>query len=226
MKPTYQVRIWQEDSWWLARVMAAGDGADMSPLNALTQARSLARIESMGRDLIATILDTGEDAFEVTFEYLLPGESGDLVRQARGARAWLDAAQGLWQERSATAVRALAEEGYSLRETATLLGLSHQRVDQILRSASEHKHSNVVVFCEGLSDAGWPRQAMPTATREDFPTIFVAVGGSVASGLISPGDREDKKLEDRFRALLHEAALRLSENAKHADPEVSSGAND
>src|ERR1700733_12691666 len=57
VKPRYEVRIWPEDGWWLARVMAAGDGADPSPLNALTQARSVAKIESMGRDLIATVLD-------------------------------------------------------------------------------------------------------------------------------------------------------------------------
>jgi hypothetical protein len=59
--------------------MAASDDADTSPLNALTQARSLAKIEPMARDLIATILDADEDSPDVKFEYLLPGDSGDLV---------------------------------------------------------------------------------------------------------------------------------------------------
>jgi hypothetical protein len=68
VKPTYQLRAWREDDWWLARVVAAGDGADRAPLNALTQARSLARIESMGRDLIATVLDASEETFDVEFE--------------------------------------------------------------------------------------------------------------------------------------------------------------
>ena len=65
VKPTYEVRAWQDDDWWLARVVAASDNADTSPLNSLTQARSLAEVEPMARDLIATILDVDEDAFGV-----------------------------------------------------------------------------------------------------------------------------------------------------------------
>jgi hypothetical protein len=226
VKPTYQVRAWQEDNWWLARVMAASDGADTSPLNAITQARSVAKIESMSRDLIATILDVADDAFDVKFEYLLPGESGDLVCQARGARAWLDAAQDLWQERSATAARALAEEGFSLRETATLLGLSHQRVDQILGSHSERKQSNVLVLCEGPSDAAWLRQAMPSAERGDFAPVFVVVGGSLDSWVVAAGDREDEQARNHFWALLQKAASRASGDRNRTDPKVSSRASD
>ena len=211
VKPTYQVRIWQEDGWWLARVMAASDGADASPLNALTQARSLAKIESMGRDLIATVLDSDEDAFDVKFEHMLPGDSGDLVCQAKGARAWLEAAQDLWQERSAAAARALADEGYSLRETATLLGISHQRVDQIL-SHSERQRSNVVVICEGPSDAALLRQVMPASAREDFATIFVVGTGSVGSWVISHRDALDAQFTNRCRALVHEAASLTDED--------------
>jgi DnaJ-domain-containing protein 1 len=211
MKPTYQVRIWHEDGWWLARVMAASEGADASPLNALTQARSLARIESMGRDLIATILDAGEDTFDVEFDYLLPGDSGDLVCQAKGARAWLEAAQDLWQQRSAAAARALAGEGYSLRETAALLGLSHQRVDQILGSHADRRHSSTVVICEGPSEAEWLRQAAP------WPVILVVGGGSAGSWVISRGDELDIEVANRFRVLLHDARAAIDENRSRTD---------
>jgi hypothetical protein len=196
--------------------MDASDGDDASPLNALTQARSLAKIESLGRDLIATILDADEDAFDVAFEYVLPGESGDLVCQARGARAWLDAAQDLWQERSAAAAKALAEEGYSLRETAALLGLSHQRVDQILGS-SERKQSNVRVFCEGPAEAAWLRHAMHAASRDDFAPLFIVVDASVGSWVISHSE-----CENQLRILLHEAASRTGEDRRHTDPEIPS----
>lgn len=134
MLATYRVRVWRADDWWLARVVTASDGADAAPVNAVTQARSLAKIEPMGRDLVATILDDNADAFGVDFDYVLPGGIGELVDLARDARGRMNAAQELWQERAARAVRALAAEGYSLRETATLLSLSHQRVDQILRT--------------------------------------------------------------------------------------------
>jgi hypothetical protein len=223
VKPSYQVRIWHEDGWWLARVMAASDDADTSVLNALTQARGLAKIESMARDLIATILDADEDSFNVRFEYLLPGESGDLVCQAKGARAWLDAARALWQERSAAAARTLTGEGYSLRETAALLGLSHQRVDQILGSHSEHRRTDIVVLCEGPSDAAWLRQAMPAVSRDDFAPVFVVVGGgSVGSWVFSHGDRDDKELRDQVKTLLREAASRVDANHNRADQETQS----
>jgi hypothetical protein len=109
MKPTYEVKVWQEDDWWLARVVSASDGADPSPLNALTQARTLTKIGPMARDLVATILDAEEDTFDIVLDYVLPDDVGELLCQARGARAWLDAAQELWQERSAIAARALAD---------------------------------------------------------------------------------------------------------------------
>jgi hypothetical protein len=216
VKPAYHVRIWQEDGWWLARVMAASDGADASPLNALTQARSLTKIESMGRDLISTILDADEDAFDVKFEYSLPGESGDLVCQAHGARAWLDAAQALWQERSAAAARALADEGFSLRETATLLGLSHQRVDQILGSHSEHKPSNLLILCEGHSDAAWLRRVMPATASAESATVFIIVGGSTESWVTAHGNREREQLKGHIKALVQEAVSGAGRD--HDDP--------
>jgi hypothetical protein len=43
----YRVKAWKDDGWWLARVTGASDGADLSPVNALTQARSLAKTEEM-----------------------------------------------------------------------------------------------------------------------------------------------------------------------------------
>ena len=132
MKPTYDVRAWREQGWWLARVVAASDGADTTPLDAHTHARSLARIEQMARDLVATILDADEDSFDVELEYVLPDDVEPLVYEAIGARTWLDAAQELWQEHSAVAVRALAEQGFSPPETAKLLGLPDQLVDQLL----------------------------------------------------------------------------------------------
>jgi len=146
MKPTYQVRVWPDNDWWLARVVAASDEADPAPLNAITQARSLTKIESMARDLIATILDADEDDIDVSLDYDLPDDVGELVCQAKGARAWLDAAQELWQDRSTVAAHALAEKGYSLRETATLLGLSHQRVDQLLGSHADRQPGTVWLF--------------------------------------------------------------------------------
>jgi hypothetical protein len=134
MKPIYEARAWRDDDWWLVRVVGASDDADLAPLNALTQARTLAQVEPMARDLVATILDAEEGTFDITVNFDLSDDVGELVHQARASRAWVEAAKELWQDRSTAAARALAEKGYSLRETAALLGLSHQRVDQLLNA--------------------------------------------------------------------------------------------
>jgi hypothetical protein len=132
MKPTYEVRAWRERDWWLARVVAASDGADATPLDSLTHARTLTKIEQTVRDLVATILDTDEDTFDIEFEYVLPREIETLVFEAIAAWTWLDAARDLWQEHSTVAVRALTANGFTNRETAKLLGLSDHRLDALL----------------------------------------------------------------------------------------------
>jgi hypothetical protein len=137
MKPTYEVRAWREHGWWLARVVAASDGADESPINALSHARTLTKIEQTTRDLVATILDADEHAFDIDLEYVLPREVERVVCEAIGAQTWLDAARQLWQEQSALAVRALKGQAFSVQETAKLLGLSDQRVGQLLRSDAD-----------------------------------------------------------------------------------------
>src|SRR5437773_7049188 len=134
MKPTYEVRAWRDRGWWLARVVAASDGADLTPLNALTHARTLTNIEQTARDLVATILDADEHTFDIELEYILPHEVETAVYEAIGARTWLDAARQLWRDHSALAVHALTRQGFSVLETAKLLGLSDQDVAQLLES--------------------------------------------------------------------------------------------
>jgi len=133
VRPTYEVRAWQEDAWWLARIVGGGGGADLTPVNALTHARSLTMVEQVVRDLVAMILDVAEDAFDVEIEYVLPRDVDLLVCEAIGAQTWLDAARELCRERTAVAARALSDQGFSRRETAKLLGLPDARLERMLR---------------------------------------------------------------------------------------------
>ena len=73
MTPAYRVWAWQQGGWWLARVTDASGSADPAPLNTVTQARSLAEIKPMSRDLVATILDADDDDFDIEVQY---GPSG------------------------------------------------------------------------------------------------------------------------------------------------------
>jgi hypothetical protein len=133
VRATYEVRAWQEDGWWLARITGASGDADLTPVNALTHARSLTDIEQVVRDLVAMILDIDETTFNVEVEYVLPREVDTLVCEALGAQTWLDAARELFRERTAVAARALSDQGFSLRETSKLLGLSDRWLNSLMR---------------------------------------------------------------------------------------------
>jgi hypothetical protein len=222
MKPTYQVRVWQEDDWWLARVVGASEDAGPAPLNAVTQARSLARIEPMGRDLIATILDADDADFEVELEYVLPDDVDELVCQAKGARAWLDAAQDMWQEQSTLAARALTSKGYSLRETAALLGLSHQRVDQLLGGHADHEPSQVLILqCKSNPNAG-SRHSSTTAGSPGVDALLVVRRNQVAHGQLATilyDENVDEKFRERFQVLASEMASQFSRLSKRAELE-------
>jgi hypothetical protein len=130
-RPSYEARAWREQGWWVARVIAASEGADLTPLHAVSHARTMTSIEQTVRDLVATILDVDDTDFDLELEYLLPPVIETVVCEAIGARTWLDAAQELWQEHSTVAIRALAAQGFSRRETASLLGLPEQWADHL-----------------------------------------------------------------------------------------------
>jgi hypothetical protein len=209
MKPTYQVKVWPDHDWWLARVVDASDDSDRAPLNALTQARSLAKVDPMARDLIATILDEDEEAFDVDCAYELPDDVNELVCQARGARVWADAAHEMWQEQSTMAAKALTGKGYSLRETATLLGLSHQRVDQLVGSPPEREMQYKVWMFEAqdLVDETqgalglWRRSAIKDLHAANLLFVLLSEGFSSPSSTFKH-ERISPKYWDKLRALL------------------------
>jgi hypothetical protein len=210
MKATYQLRVWPEDEWWLARVVAASDGANDAPLNAITQARNLARIDSMGRDLIATILDADETEFDVEFEYSLPDGLAGKVRDAKGARNWLDAVRYFWHDRSTLAARALADAGFSLRETATLMGLSYQRVDQLLGDYAA-RDDGTVVFVASSSRVGdaevQPSGGGGTPDVDAFLVVRPPAAHRSQLGSTWPREGLEARFQERIAALITEVAL-------------------
>jgi predicted RNase H-like HicB family nuclease len=111
-----------------------------------THARTLANVRRYLQDAIALWLeverrDMGEpdphfdrDEIVVELDVKLPArvrQATDTAvrRRARARDAEVEAAAA-----TQDAARALVEAGLSRRDTAVLLGLSHQRIDQLLRS--------------------------------------------------------------------------------------------
>jgi len=137
---TYVADVQQDESGnWIARVPALR--------GVHTHARTLASLRSYLQDAIALWLeverfDAGEaspyldrTSISVELRVELPAPVRRATDSAHRKRARARSAEADAAAATRVAARALVDFGLSLRDAAELLGLSHQRVDQLLRSA-------------------------------------------------------------------------------------------
>jgi hypothetical protein len=121
---TYQAAVSRDGKWWMIAV---------PEVDGVTQARRLADVEQMARELIAVTLGTKISEVAVEIEYQdIAGTAVNhdlaLIRRekAEAARLEQDAAR-----RTSDLVRALVAEGIPLRDIGQMLGVSFQRVHQL-----------------------------------------------------------------------------------------------
>lgn len=126
---TYTAIASRGERWWLVRVPGLG----AYPEDGLyTQARSLAEVEPMARDLIAVYLDVAPDSFAVTTHVELPDSVRyhlELVAKLRQEAADAQAAAAEEYRRAAVELKA---EGLTVRDIGKALHVSHQRAQQLV----------------------------------------------------------------------------------------------
>jgi predicted RNase H-like HicB family nuclease len=126
---TYTARVRRSGAWW---------AIDVPELPGVySQVRRLDRVESMARDAIALFLDVDPATLEIRVETNLPSE----LRRDVDAVGRLRADADRLQAESSGALRHLTHElvgsGLTVRDAAVILGISHQRVSQLVRGESE-----------------------------------------------------------------------------------------
>ena len=125
----YTAMARRSGSWW---------AIDVPELPGVySQARRLVRVESMARDAIALFLDVDPATLDIRVETNLPSELRRDVDSVGRLRAEADSLQ----VESSGAMRNLTHEllgrGLSVRDAAVILGISHQRVSQLVREESK-----------------------------------------------------------------------------------------
>ena len=90
--------------------------------------------QALGRmkEAAAMWFDTDEDSITLIPRPILPKTAGQLVEHARLAREAARVADREAIEQTHKAAVALTSRGISIRDTAAILGISHQRVHQLL----------------------------------------------------------------------------------------------
>ena len=125
-RATYTAVCERGGDWWVIQV-------DPAPRHhVVTQARRLGHIERAARDAIALLLDVAPDSFDVVLDIRLPGSVRQLIDRATELRREAALASEAAAQAMSEAARALLGGGLTMREAGQVLGLSHQRVLQLV----------------------------------------------------------------------------------------------
>ncbi len=122
----YTVRARRVGGWW------ALDAEGLRGVH--TQVRRIDQAEDMARDAIAGVLDVAPGSFEVVVVPEVPDTVRAIVAQATKARSQAAHAQAEAAHLTRKAAQQLVGEGLTVRDAGALLGISHQRVAQLLQS--------------------------------------------------------------------------------------------
>ena len=135
MSTVHEVVAHPDGRWWTFEIPALNTPSprgDSRRIVAMGQARKAADVESVARDLAAAWLDADPADISVRVSFRLPDLVDDTIARARRlevqGRAAVSEAAALRQ----SAARALTAAGVSQADTATVLGLSRQRVQQLV----------------------------------------------------------------------------------------------
>jgi predicted RNase H-like HicB family nuclease len=126
-RKTYTARCQRAEGWWAISV------PELRGVH--TQARRLDKVEATVRDAIALFLDVPEDSFDIRIEPVLPRDLQNKVGRVRKVRDQAEVLQRQAATDSAAVAADLVRRAHlTVREAGRVLGLSHQRVAQLLRA--------------------------------------------------------------------------------------------
>lgn len=127
-RPTYTVTVTRDENLWAAQI----DGLPPCSIG-VTDVDHFVDLEVEVRDLVAGLTDTDPDAFDLTWRYV-QGDH-DYTTSLERAREWqrrLTEAETNRDRHRTAAAREMTGAGLSQRAIGDALGMSHQRVGQIL----------------------------------------------------------------------------------------------
>ncbi|MUK01626.1 hypothetical protein GM708_06605 [Vibrio cholerae] len=119
---TFDAIARREGKWWVIEIPKLGQ---------TTQARTVAEIKEMATDLAAVMQDVDRSEVRVNITVNTPELPETTWQEAREKTLQ---AQQLTREAAAASrevVSSLRASGYTLRDIAAILGMSHQRVSQL-----------------------------------------------------------------------------------------------
>lgn len=124
---TYRVDVVRDEGWWIMH-------ARIPRTIIYSQAKRVDDVEPMIRDAIAGVLDVDPESFAIELTFDLDSDVLDQVARAREVSLEAAEVQERASRESRAAVQALRNEGLTLKEAGYFLGVSPQRVAQLLNA--------------------------------------------------------------------------------------------
>ena len=124
---TYRVDVVRDEGWWIMH-------ARIPRTIIYSQAKRVDDVEPMIRDAIAGVLDVDSESFAIELTFVLDSDVLDQVARAREVSLEAAEVQERASRESRAAVQALRKEGLTLKEAGFFLGVTPQRVAQLLNS--------------------------------------------------------------------------------------------
>ncbi len=122
---TYRVEAVRSGKWWAISVPSLS--------GVFSQAKRLDQIEETVREAIAMMLDSDEiDVGPIEVDVTPPAPVVDLLEQLHSSMSVAHEATEAAADARREAAKILREEGLPIRDVGVLLGVSHQRISQIL----------------------------------------------------------------------------------------------
>jgi predicted RNase H-like HicB family nuclease len=126
-KKTYSAKAIRSGDWWAITI------PELKGVH--SQARRLDQAEAMAREAVSLFLDVPSDSFEVTVVPVLPAAVQADVDKARAVRGEAEERQREAATATARAARELVKgTKLTVREAGQILGVSHQRIAQLLHN--------------------------------------------------------------------------------------------
>lgn len=134
----YQAVAYRDGRWWtfeIPELTTESPRGTEHRVVAMGQARTVSELAGAARDVAALWLDVDKDSVNVTVTVHMPEDAQELweasaAREEEGRAAVKEAAQ-----LKRAAVQALTAKGITQRDAALLLGISTQRINQLVHTS-------------------------------------------------------------------------------------------
>jgi predicted RNase H-like HicB family nuclease len=189
-RTTYHARFTLENDAWLAQI------EEIPQVH--TFGRTLGKAREYIVDALALWLDESADAIRSRIEFEIPDLPGPIRQAAQlavGARELAERVNAEAAELMTAAAATLVVDGHlSIRDAAEILGLSHQRVHQMLPDAEKAVvavaaiRARAAVFSNFLDRTEPPDSSSKTPDRDEVLRMIASllIGGALGALIASP----------------------------------------